>query len=99
MTQAVTPKRMIRAMVIACTFGLLVTACSGGKEFKVHEVDAIAEGPGFLTGEDGEATFDPATGQLKMGNGAAIAKQNKRSIEIRRRRARARRRQEGATGG
>ena len=99
MRQAVVTRRNLRAILIVSAFGILATACSGGKEFKVHELDAIADGPGFLTGDSGEATFDPKTGEFKMGNSAAIASQNKRSIEIRRRRARARRRLEGATAG
>ena len=99
MRQAVVSTKKIRTILIVCAFGVLTTACLGGKEFEYHEIDAIAKGPGFLTGDTGEATFDPTTGEFKMGNGAAIAANNKRSAEIRRRRARARRKQEGATGG
>jgi len=91
-------KRTLLLILIVFASGLLTTACSGGKEFKVHEVDAIADGPGFLTGDSGDATFDPKTGEFKVGNKDAIARANQRSIEIRRRRSRARRRQEGATG-
>jgi hypothetical protein len=97
MLQAVDPKRKIRAILIASAFGLLATAC-GGKSFEYHEISDIVEGPGFLTGEAGEATFDPTTGEFELGNSIAIRNQGKRSAEIRRRRTRARRKLEGATG-
>lgn len=99
MRQVVITKRNVRAILIVCAFGLVTTACLGGKEFEYHEIDAIGEGPGFLTGEAGEATFDPITGEFNLGNRSAITSQNKRSSEIRRRRSRARRKLEGATGG
>jgi len=98
MEQAVVSKKSLRAILIVSAFGVLTTACAGGKPFEVQEIDAIAKGPGFLTGEAGEATFDPTTGKLTLGDQSAVTATNKRSAEIRRRRARARRRQEGATG-
>jgi len=98
MEQAVVTKRSLRAILIVSAFGILTTACAGGKTFEYQEIDAIAKGPGFLTGEAGEATFDPTTGKLTMGDQAALTATSKRSAEIRRRRARARRSQEGATG-
>ncbi len=98
MVQAVVKKRKLRAILIVCTLGVLTTACAGGKEFEYKELDDINQGPGFFTGEAGEATFDPTTGKLTMGDQAVITATNKKSAEIRRRRARARRRQEGATG-
>jgi len=99
MEQAVVRKGSLRAILIVSAFGILTTACAGGKTFDYQEIDAIAKGPGFLTGEAGEATFDPTTGKLTMGDQTALIATNKRSAEIRRRRARARRSQEGATGG
>ena len=48
MSQAVVSKRNVRAILIVCAFGLLTTACAGGKEFEYHEIDAIAKGPGFF---------------------------------------------------
>jgi hypothetical protein len=98
MEQAVVAKRSLRAILIVSALGVLTTACAGGKTFEYQEIDAIAKGPGFFTGEAGEATFDPTTGKLTMGDQAALTATNKKSAEIRRRRARARRRQEGATG-
>ena len=99
MTQAVVTIRKFQTILIVCAFGVLATACAGGKTFEYQEIDAIAKGPGFLTGDAGEATFDPTTGKLTMGDSAALASQNKRYAEIRRRRSKARRKLEGATGG
>ena len=98
MRQAVVSKRKVRTILIVCAFGILTTACLGGKTFEYHEIDAIGEGPGFFTGDAGEATFDPTTGELKMGNRDALNAKNKRSAEFRRKRSRARRKLEGATG-
>lgn len=92
-------KRNLQTILIVCALGFLTTACLGGKDFDYHEIDAIADGPGFLTGESGEATLDLKTGSLTMGDGPGVAAGHQRSAEMRRRRARARRRQEGATGG
>ncbi len=97
MVQAVVKKRKLRAILVVCTLGILTTAC-GGKEFEYEEIDAIGKGPGFLTGQAGEATFNPVTGELTMGDRTALTAVNKRSAEIRRRRTRARRKLEGATG-
>jgi len=99
MTQAVVSNRKLRAILIVSAFGLLTTACAGGKTFDYTEIDAIGKGPGFFTGDAGEATFDPTTGKLTMGDNAALTSQNKRYAEIRRRRSKARRKLEGATGG
>ncbi len=98
MVQAVVNKRKLRAILIVCTLGVLTTACAGGKEFDYQEIDAIGKGPGFITGQAGEATFDPTTGELTMGDRTALTAASKRSAEIRRRRTRARRKLEGATG-
>lgn len=98
MKQAVVDRTSLQTILIVCAFGLITTACSSGKPFDYHEIDAIGQGPGFFTGDAGEATYDPVSGELEMGNSTALSKQNQRSSEIRRRRARARRRQEGATG-
>ena len=98
MVQAVVKKRKLRAILIVCTLGVLTTACAGAKEFEYKEIDAIGEGPGFLTGQAGEAIFNPTTGELTMGDRTALTAANKRSAEIRRRRTRARRKLEGATG-
>ena len=98
MVQAVVNKRKLRAILIVRTLGVLATACAGGKEFEYHEIDAIGEGPGFLTGQAGEATYDPTTGEMTMGDRSALTAASKRTAEIRRRRTRARRKLEGATG-
>ena len=98
MKQAVVTRTNLRAILVVCAFGILTTACSGAKELEVREIDAIADGPGFFTGQSGEATFDPTTGKLEIGDNTALTAANKRSAEIRRRRARARRKLEGATG-
>jgi len=99
MVQAVVKKRKLRTILIVCTLGVLTTACAGGKEFEYQEIDAIGKGPGFLTGQAGEATFNPTTGEFTMGDRTALTAANKRSAEIRRRRAKARRKLEGATAG
>ncbi len=98
MAQAVVNKRKLRAILIVCILGVLTTACAGSKEFEYQEIDAISKGPGFFTGQAGEATFDPTTGELTMGDKTALTAASKRSAEIRRRRTRARRKLEGATG-
>ncbi len=99
MKQAVVTVKKLRAILIVSVLGVLITACAGGKEFEYTEIDAISKGPGFLTGDAGEATFDPTTGKLTMGDSAALNSQNQRYAEIRRRRSKARRKLEGATGG
>jgi len=99
MTQAVVTRRKLRTILIVSVLGVLITACAGGKEFEYTEIDAIGKGPGFFTGDAGEATFDPTTGELIMGDNAALNNQNQRYAEIRRRRSKARRKLEGATGG
>lgn len=98
MRQAVVIYKYLRALLIVSALGLMTTACLGGKEFELHEVDAIANGPGFLTGDAGEATLDLQSGEFSIGDTAGLKIQNQRSLDIRRRRNRARRKQEGATG-
>jgi len=98
MEQAVVTTRNLRSILIVCALGVLTTACAGGKTFEYEEIDAIGKGPGLLTGDSGEATFNPTTGEFSIGDSAALNAANKRSSEVRRRRVRARRQQEGATG-
>ncbi len=38
----------------AVALAFLLAACAGAKPFEYHPIDEIPEGPGAVTGEDGE---------------------------------------------
>ncbi len=99
MGQAVVTKRSLPTILIVCAFGLLTTACAGtGEETKFPAPPGeIPEGPGLFTGSNGEATFDAKTGKWSVGDSELDAVNSEKTYRIRRRRALARRRQEGAT--
>ena len=39
---------------LAWALALALAACAGAKPFEYHPIDEIPEGPGLVTGEDGE---------------------------------------------
>ncbi len=44
----------LAAVALAWALALALAACAGAKPFEYHPIDEIPEGPGFVTGEDGE---------------------------------------------
>ncbi|MEE8248452.1 MAG: hypothetical protein V3S87_14460 [Alphaproteobacteria bacterium] len=42
------------AVALAWALALALAACAGAKPFEYHPLDEIPEGPGLVTGEDGE---------------------------------------------
>lgn len=57
------PKRSPLAIVLAAGLaGLLLTGCAGGDSFEYTEISEIPEGPGLVSGPEGELTivkYDP----------------------------------------
>lgn len=57
------PKRSPLAIALAAGLaGLLLTGCAGGDSFEYTEISEIPEGPGLVTGPEGELTivkYDP----------------------------------------
>ncbi len=43
-----------RAPLVAVAVAVLLAACAVAKPFEYHPTDEIPEGPGLVTGEDGE---------------------------------------------
>lgn len=43
-----------RARLASVVLAFLLAACVGAKPFEYHPIDEIPEGPGLVTGEDGE---------------------------------------------
>ncbi len=44
----------LAAVALAWALALALAACAGAKPFEYHPIDEIPEGPGLVTGEDGE---------------------------------------------
>ena len=92
--------RPLKIILTTCGLGLLTAACLGSTEETIEfpeQVSEIKKGPGLFTGTKGEAVFDATTGKWSIGDGDTTAIDNEKTYKIRRRRALARRRVEGAT--
>ena len=44
----------LAAVALAWALAWALAACAGAKPFEYHPIDEIPEGPGLVTGEDGE---------------------------------------------
>lgn len=93
--------RPLKIILTTCGLGLLTAACLNSTTDETTEfpeqVSEIKKGPGLFTGTRGEAVFDATTGKWSIGDGDTNAINNEKTYKIRRRRALARRKTEGAT--